>query len=102
MLQVLVDLASYLEVPPADVAEGRVHVSPRTTEQERLFPALLRVRYAEAPPRDAYVAVRYRERWFWIDDRDAGSKASLSFVMLMFSLSDTEAHPAPVLTIPAR
>ena len=103
MLQVLADLASYVDVPPGDIAEERVHVPPRTAEQERLFPALLRVRYAEAPPpRDAYVAVRYRERWFWIDDRDRGSKAALSFVMLMFSLSETDAPAAPMLTIPAR
>src|SRR5262245_55313957 len=102
MLQVLVDLASYVEVPPRDIAEERVHVPARSPKQERLFPPLCRVRHADTAPADAHVAVRYRDRWFWIDDRDRGSKASLSFVMLMFSLSDTEAHPAPVLTIPAR
>jgi hypothetical protein len=102
MLQILVDLASYAEVPPGDVAEGRVHLPARSAEQEQMFPPLLRVRYSEAQPRDAHVAIRYRERWFWIDDRDRNSKAVLGFVMLMLSLMDADTQPGPVLTIPAR
>jgi hypothetical protein len=102
MLQVLVDLASYIDVPSGDAAEGRVHMPQRTPEQERMFPALVRVRHAEAPPRDAYVTVRYRERWFWVDDRDPGSKAAFSFLMIMLALTKTETQPGPVLTIPAR
>lgn len=102
ILQVMVDLASYIEVPPGDAAEERVHVPQRTPEQERMFPAMLRVRHADAPPRDAYVAARYRERWFWIDDRDRGSKAAFSFLMLMLALTTTETPPGPVVTIPAR
>lgn len=102
MLQILVDLASYAEVPPGDVAEERVHMPERSADQTRMFPPMMRVRHSEAPPGDAYVAVRYRERWFWIDDRDRNSKAVLGFVMLMFSLMDTDTQPGPVLTIPAR
>jgi hypothetical protein len=49
MLQVLIDLASYIEVPPGDAAEERVHVPQRTPEQERMFPPLLRVAHADAP-----------------------------------------------------
>jgi hypothetical protein len=47
--------------------------------------------------------VRYRDRWFWIDDRDASSKRVFAFLMLMFSLTETgTAQSAPVLTVPAR
>jgi hypothetical protein len=102
ILQVLIDLASYIDVPPGDAAGDRVHVPQRTSEQERMFPALLRISHADAVPRDAYAAVRYRERWFWIDDRDRASKAAFSFLMVMLLLTHTETQPGPVVTIPAR
>jgi hypothetical protein len=104
MLQVLVDVASYVDVPAADAAEGRVFTPPRTPEQERMFPPLLRVRTGPVQPADAYVSVRYREQWFWIDDRDPTSKTAFNFLMLMFSLTETGAptQAAPVVTVPAR
>lgn len=103
ILQVMVDFASYIEVPAADVAEGRVSSPQRAAEQQRLFPPLLAVRHGPAAPDDAHVAVPYRKHWFWVDDRDRQSKEILNFLMIMFSL--TEAGPsqgAPVVTVPAR
>ena len=47
--------------------------------------------------------MRYRGQWFWIDDRDQQSKRTLSFLMLLFSLTEgAPTQPAPVVTIPAR
>jgi hypothetical protein len=104
MLQVLVDIASYIDVPPTEVAEGRVDGPQRTPEQQRMFPALLNVRHGSSQPDDAHVAVRYRGQWFWIDDRDRQSKVIFNFLMLMFSLTETGAIQAgtPVITVPAR
>lgn len=105
MLQVLIDVASYVQVSPRDAAEGRVHVPPRSAEQETLFPAMLRVHYAAEQPSgaQAHTAIRYRDGWFYIDDRDVNSKAVFSFLMLMFSLTESDVAPAaPVLTIPTR
>jgi hypothetical protein len=68
-----------------------------------LFPALLHVRSAGHAPDDAFVAVKYREGWFWIDDRDHESKAAFSFLMLLFSLTETgTSQTAPIVTVPAR
>ena len=54
-----------------------------------------------APP-DAYVAVPYRDHWFWIDDRDLASKRMFSFLLFMFSLAESGRAPqAPVVTISA-
>jgi hypothetical protein len=103
ILQVMIDLASQIEVPAADVAEGHVHRPQRSTEQQRMFPPLIAVSNGTAPSADAYAAVQYRGLWFWIDDRDQQSKHTLSFLMMLFSLTETAAtQAAPLVTIPAR
>jgi hypothetical protein len=103
ILQVMTDFASYVDVPAADIAEGRVYSLQRSAEQERLFPSLLTVRYSSTPPDNAHVAIPYRNQWFWIDDRDQRSKHVLNFLMLMFSLTEgAPSQGAPVVTVPAR
>ena len=99
MLQIMANVASAFDVPERDVAEGRV----TPTRLDAAEPAVLRVQESAEKPADAFVSVRYRDRWFWIDDRDNPSKRSFAFMMLMFSLTETgTAQAAPVLTIPAR
>jgi len=50
----------------------------------------------------AHAAIPYRDGWFYIEDRDHASKAVFSFAILMFSLTETDVAPTPVLTIPVR
>ena len=103
IFQIMVDFASFIDVPDKDVADGRVYRPQHSEEQNRLFPALLHIRVGESLPEDAFVAIRYRNRWFWIDDRDHQSKIMLTFLMISFSLTEqSNAQPAPVVTIPAR
>lgn len=103
IFQMMIDFASFVDVPDLDVADGRVYRLQRTEEQDRLFPPLMHVRESESQPDDAFVAIRYRNRWFWIDDRDRQSKVMLTFLMISFSLTEqSTSQPAPVVTIPAR
>ena len=103
VMQVMMDFASYIDVPEADLAEGRAYRPQRTPEQENRFPPILRVRHGDKAPPDAYVAVRYRGGWFWVDDRDHQSKAMFTSVLFLFSLTETgQAQAGPVVTIPAR
>jgi hypothetical protein len=103
LLQVMIDLSGQIEVPASDVAEGRVAAAPRSAEQQGLFPALIAVHNGEQAPEDAHVAVKFRGRSFWIDDRDAQSKHNLMFLMMAFSLTEgAPTQAAPVVTIPAR
>jgi len=65
--------------------------------------ALVRILSSKKKPADAYVAVPYRDYWFWIDDRDLKSKHTFAFMMLLFTLSDTGgAQNPPMLTIPTQ
>jgi hypothetical protein len=103
VMQVMMDFASYIEVPEADLAEGRAYRPQRSAEQEKLFPPVLRVRSGEAAPADAYAAVRYRDRWFWVDDRDYQSKATFTSVLFLLSLTESgQTQAGPMVTIPAR
>jgi hypothetical protein len=102
MLQVSVDLASSVEVPERDVAEGRVYLPQQQYRAEAAMPPLMRIRYSEEQPTEAHVAVPYRGGWFWIDDRDFPSKQTFFSYMLLSSLTETGTQSAaPIVTVPA-
>jgi len=103
MLQVFSAYASLIEVPEAHVTQNRV----AATVQEDLamaagFPPLIRVHSGRAEPDDAFVAVPYRDHFFWIDDRDIDSKSMFFFLMILFSFTERGQgeQVAPVLTVP--
>ena len=103
ILEIIIDLASYIEVPAVHVEEKRVNPTmPEDTVQGVPVPPLIRIHSSPDKPGDAFIAVPYRTHWFWIDDRDLRSKSLFSFVMFIFSLTDTEGKEgAPIVTIPA-
>jgi hypothetical protein len=103
ILEILVDLASLIAVPEADVADHRVGptAEPETGPGGEI-PPLMRIRSSSDRPSDAFIAVPYRGHWFWIDDRDLGSKRLFTFLMFIFTLVETGGKEgAPIVTIPA-
>jgi hypothetical protein len=99
ILQIMLEQASHIVVPAKDVDEGRVAF--QADEDDVGNPLRIRVRNSASRPTDAHVTVRYRKRWFWIDDRDVNSKRVFSFLMLLFSLTETGGRGgAPIVTIP--
>jgi len=103
MMEVLMEIATYVKVPPKDLEEGRLRpVLEDATELPSGLSHIMRVVSSEREPTDAFVSVRYRDHWFWIDDRDPLSRGMLSFLMVLFSLSETGGPSvAPLVTIPA-
>jgi len=90
-------------MPDSDVSEGRVYATQREdAETEARFPPLIRVRNGTSKPEDVFVAVPYRDRWFWIDDRDTHSKGTFYFLMIMFSFTErgVTGQAAPIVTVP--
>ena len=104
ILEILVDLASFIRVPEAHVLESRVgptHEDEVGTEGP--IRALIRIGNAAERPADAFAAVRYRGYWFTIDDHDMPSKRLFTFLMFVFTLVETSGKEgAPVVTIPAQ
>lgn len=103
MLEIIIDVASYIEVPSVHVAEKRVNPTFKD-EPVRGVPVtpLIRVNSAPQKPTDAFVSIRYSGHWFWIDGKDLPSKQIFSFLMFVFTLTETGVKErAPIVTIPA-
>jgi hypothetical protein len=101
VLQILMALAAHAEIPEADVAETRAAPGWDNAGEGVESRQRFRVHCSKDRPRDAFVAVPYRDHWFWIDDRDLASKRHFAFVMFLLTLADTADRAGePVLTIP--
>ncbi|PWU14517.1 MAG: hypothetical protein C5B50_17070 [Verrucomicrobia bacterium] len=99
VLQILLALASFIEVPAEQINEHRAAPTPNTPSEE--WP--IRVKFSKTKPADCYATVPYRGGWYWIDDRDLKSKRAFGFVMFVFTLADTgKVETPPLITIPAQ
>jgi hypothetical protein len=104
MFEIMAELASYIDVPQKDVAERRV--TPTLVEnsaEEGSMAALIQIHSGCSLCADAFASVRYRNTYFWIDDRDLASKRMFSILMVLFTLTERggAAGGAPIVTIPA-
>jgi hypothetical protein len=103
MLDILGESSAGVEIPPADLAEGRVSKPLAALgEGEKSLQRLVHVHTSAQKPdaNNTFVAIPYRGYWFWVDDRDVESKRGLGFLMILFTLASPGASIAPpVLTI---
>lgn len=100
MFHIMIELASLVDVPVRHRDERRAApvIADNLPEDQRL----ISIRNAGQKPEDAFVAVPYRDHWFYVDDRDLTSKRTFTFLMLLFTLaSQGEKARLPVITIPA-
>ncbi|WP_090311260.1 hypothetical protein [Pseudomonas linyingensis] len=100
--EILVDIASYISVPEAHVAEKRVRPTAEgDIGPSGAIPPLIRIGSSAEPPVDPFVAVPYQGYWFYIDNRDIPSKQIFSSIMFLFTFVETRSNEAaPILTIP--
>jgi hypothetical protein len=106
--QVQFYLANGVDVPPEHIAAGLVR-QPRSPDgcpfdSRAITAGLFAVQTARGhkPPANAYVSIRYRDYWYFIDERDQATKATFELILqlsrLDFGLQETTA--APFLTLP--
>jgi hypothetical protein len=99
-LQIMIDMATLVDVPEEHALEGRTPASADPGERTR-DTQVMRIRSSPEPPQDAFTAVRYKDHWFYIDDRDFKSKRAFAFLMILFSLTETGGRESlPLVTIP--
>lgn len=99
-------LSRGVEVPKEDRECGRAPVTLQSDEKnlfiwEDLIGSLMRVRTSICSPKDAYVSIKYRNHWFYIDDTDIQSKQTFLLLLQLYNLQagKPEVGP-PVLTLP--
>ena len=96
LIRVLGMLATHAELPPEHIAEGRAVPGVAGLDQRAV-----RFHSGKEAPKDAFVAVKYRDHWFWIDDRDLNTKRAFTLIMILFTMADSGTEGSlPVLTIP--
>jgi hypothetical protein len=103
ILSLMRTMAAQVEVPDEDLAQKRAYAG---FEHDKDVPGglrLIRIHSGKSVSPDAFVAVKYRNTWFWIDDTDLDSKEVFSLMMMLFTMVDTgPKENQPVVTIPAR
>ena len=96
MMSVMIELASKIDVPPEHVKNGSTVPSFNHNKGQ-----LMKVKTSIEKPENAFVAVEYKDHWFWIEDGDFLSKRTFAFVMILFSMTETgDKGNLPVVTIP--
>jgi len=103
MMEILGEASAGVEIPASDVDEGRVSKMGAPGASEGVGPRfLIRVHSSTSKPeaKEVFTAERYRNHWFWVDDRDLSSKRGLGFLMILFTLVESGPTAAPpVLSI---
>ncbi|HVS37687.1 MAG TPA: hypothetical protein VMS17_19150 [Gemmataceae bacterium] len=109
LAEVVAFLANGVDVPPehfqCGVARPRLDADGQPFDAAATTAGLFAVHVCKGcqPPPTAYVAVHYRDHWYYIDDRDGESKQTFE-LLLQFSRLDfgrRRAASVPVLTLPA-
>lgn len=100
--QALFFLANGVEVPAGHVACGLVRLPPDGADPTEATRGVFHVHccpgHPRRPPACAYAAVWYRDHWFYVDDRDLESKATL---LLMLQLRRLDFQRQSISSVPA-
>ena len=103
ILQIMVNLATQIDVPSDHVSSGLTipSLTAPAGEAENLK-QLIRVRSGPDKPQNAFTSAQYEKHWFWIEKSDFQSKRTFAFLMILFSLTETGGKEGlPLVTIPA-
>jgi hypothetical protein len=83
-------LAQGVEAPASDLGSGRITATVadngKPFDWQQMLGGLFRVASADSLPETAGTSVRYRDTWFYIDDRDLDSKSTFSLLAQLFAL----------------
>jgi hypothetical protein len=105
LMGVLFYVSQGVEVPAEDQAAGRVTLTRAVDgapfDWLEVTGDLLHVHAGRSRPAHAYVAVHYRDAWFFVADNDLESKSTFALLTQLFALQGGEVRSTgPVLTLP--
>ncbi len=105
LLSCMYYLSLGVDVPESDYAEGKVMSIEESQEElkqamEHVFD-LIKVKSSASPPKNAYIRIKYRSHWYYIDDTDLNSKRTFLLLMQLYQLQSKESTTsAPILSLP--
>lgn len=95
LLEIFFGLSNYIKVPEEHVSEGKTFGfdSPE-------FSDIIKIYSSKEKPENAYVAIKNRDYWFYIDDGDWNSKSTFGVVQVLLNLSrGTDPSKGPLISI---
>jgi hypothetical protein len=102
MLDIIAELSQFVQVPARHVRENRA--SPGVIDKAASYEEIrsrVFIKSAAQQPDDAFLAVRYRDHWFYLEDTDYRSKRMFSFLLFLLSLAEGGGEGlTPMLTLP--
>ena len=103
MLQMMIALSTTVEVPDQHLEQKMTDpIKVQPGEEEAKLGPLMRIQGGSERPENAFVSVNHLNHWFWIDEGDFASKRTFTFLMLLFSMMESEdSEGLPLVTIPA-
>jgi len=103
VISLMQNMADQVEVPAEDLASSHAFPGYERVGDIPDSDRMVRIPSARQKSKDAFVAVNYRNTWFWIDDGDLRSKLVFLQLMNLYAMADTAPREnQPVVTIPAR
>jgi hypothetical protein len=98
MTEIMAEYGFGVELPDVDRKEGRARGASVAAANQ-----IVHIQSGPSAPADAYAAVPYRGRWFWIDDREPTTKVRFTLLLILSSLAETDTPaPLPTVTVPSR
>ncbi|MBC2838827.1 hypothetical protein [Robiginitalea sp. SC105] len=95
ILEMLSNISWYIDVPAEHVAEGRTHSTFIPDD-----PDLIHIRVAPNKPDGAYLSIKYRDHWYYIEDTDVKSKNTFSVIQILMSMAnDGSGSVGPLISI---
>jgi len=95
-------MSASIDVPEDHARSGLAVMYPT----KGLWDNEVRIQHSGKRPKNASVAVKYRNSWFYIDETDQKTKLVFRLIRTLWSVRITETadktHAVPVLTIPTR
>ncbi len=98
-------LSQSVEVPQEDVRSGRLTTTGCADGSpfcwSDIFNNLFQIKFSSKRPSDAYMSLKYRGSWFYLDDTDIESKRSYSLFKQIFAIQAGKIKiEKPILTLP--
>jgi len=106
LLAVLFYMSQGVKAPAEHETAGLVTVTPDESGQPldwwAAMSSILRIHSSREAPSSAFVSVRYRGYWFYIDDTDLRSKSTFALLTYLFSMQASSGQGGgPLLTLSA-